>query len=103
MKKMILGIVWQLMGFLGSIIILCSAAPYQWDYNGITGILASLLGLDLIIPLIICIIFLFAVQWSVSRQQVKSKIQLIESPNWEERIPTALSEIMDKLCDALDE
>ena len=103
MKKMILGIVWQLMGFLGSIIILCSAAPYQWDYNGITGILASLLGLDLIIPLIICIIFLFAVQWSVSRQQVKSKIQLIESPNWEERILTALSEIMDKLCDALDE
>ena len=57
MKKMILGIVWQLMGFLGSIIILCSAAPYQWDYNGITGILGSLLGLDLIIPLIICIIF----------------------------------------------
>ena len=53
MKKMILGIVWQLMGFLGSIIILCSAAPYQWDYNGITGILGSLLGLDLIIPLII--------------------------------------------------
>ena len=49
MKKMILGIVWQLMGFLGSIIILCSAAPYQWDYNGITGILGSLLGLDLII------------------------------------------------------
>ena len=57
MKKMILGIVWQLMGFLGSIIILCSAAPYQWDYNGITGILGSLLGLDLIIPLVICIIF----------------------------------------------
>ena len=57
MKKMILGIVWQLMGFLGSIIILCSAAPHQWDYNGITGILGSLLGLDLIIPLIICIIF----------------------------------------------
>ena len=56
-EKMILGIVWQLMGFLGSIIILCSAAPYQWDYNGITGILGSLLGLDLIIPLIICIIF----------------------------------------------
>ena len=33
------------MGFLGSIIILCSAAPYQWDYNGITGILGSLLGI----------------------------------------------------------
>lgn len=56
MKKMILGIVWQLMGFLGAIIILCSAAPHQWDYNGITGILGSLLGLELILPLFVCII-----------------------------------------------
>ena len=47
MKKMILGIAWQLMGFIGSIIILCSAAPHQWDYNGITGILGNLLALDL--------------------------------------------------------
>ena len=68
MKKMILGIVWQLMGFLGSIIILCSMAPYQWDYNGITGILGSLLGLDLLIPHYLHYFFLFAVQWSVSRQ-----------------------------------
>ena len=29
--------------------------------------------------------------------------EVLESPNWEEGIPTALSEIMDKLCDALDE
>ena len=58
MKKMILGIVWQLMGFLGSIIILCSVAPHELDYyNGITGILGSLLGVGLIIPLIVCIIF----------------------------------------------
>lgn len=55
MKKMILGIAWQLMGFLGSIAILCSAAVHQWDYNGITGVLGSLLGLDLIIPFIVCI------------------------------------------------
>lgn len=55
MKKMILGIAWQLMGFLGSIAILCSATLHQWDYNGITGILGSLLGLDLIIPFIVCI------------------------------------------------
>lgn len=54
-KKMILGIAWQLMGFLGSIAILCSATLHQWDYNGITGILGSLLGLDLIIPFIVCI------------------------------------------------
>lgn len=55
MKKMILGVVWQLMGFLGSIAILCSAAVHQWDYNGITGVLGSLLGLELIIPFIICL------------------------------------------------
>lgn len=52
---MILGIAWQLMGFLGSIAILCSAAVHQWDYNGITGVLGGLLGLDLIIPFIVCI------------------------------------------------
>lgn len=55
MKKMILGIAWQLMGFLGSIAIFCSATLHQWDYNGITGVLGSLLGLDLIIPFIACI------------------------------------------------
>ena len=60
MKKMILGIAWQLMGFIGAIIILCSAAPHSWDYNGITGILGSLLGLELIIPFIVCILlFIF--------------------------------------------
>ncbi len=55
MKKMILGVVWQLMGFLGSIAILCSATLHQCNYNGITGVLGSLLGLDLIIPFIVCI------------------------------------------------
>ena len=54
MKKMVLGIAWQLMGFLGAIMILCSAAPHQWDYNGITGVLGNLLALDLILPLIVC-------------------------------------------------
>lgn len=29
--------------------------------------------------------------------------EVLKSPNWEEGIPTALSEIIDKLCDALDE
>lgn len=55
MKKMILGIVWQLMGFLGSIAILCSATLHQCNYNGITGVLGSLLGLELIIPFITCL------------------------------------------------
>ena len=56
MKKMIFGIVWQILGFFGAILILCSAAPHSWNYNGITGLLGSLLGLDLLFPLILCII-----------------------------------------------
>lgn len=62
MKKMILGCVWQILGFLGAIIILCSAAPHRWDYNGVTGILGSLLGVDLILPLVVCVaLFIFGV------------------------------------------
>lgn len=56
MKKMTLGILWQVLGFLGAIVILCTAAPHQWNYNGITGILGSLLGLELAMPLIACIV-----------------------------------------------
>ena len=56
MKKLIFGLVWQILGFLGAIIILCAAAPHQWDYNGITGIVGSLLGLELMIPLVVCIV-----------------------------------------------
>lgn len=56
MKKMILGVAWQILGFLGAIIILCFAAPHKWDYMGITGILGSLLGLELIVPLIVCVV-----------------------------------------------
>lgn len=53
MKKLMFGISWQTLGFLGAIIILCSAALHQWDYNGITGIMGSLLGLELMIPFIV--------------------------------------------------
>ena len=56
MKKLILGIAWQILGFFGAIILLCTAAPHRWNYNGITGIMGSLLGLDLMIPFIICIV-----------------------------------------------
>lgn len=54
MKKMILGVTWQALGFLGAILILCTAAPYSWNYNGITGIVGSLLGLDLMGVLVVC-------------------------------------------------
>lgn len=56
MKKWVLGVVWQVMGFFGAIIILCAASPHQWDYHGITGIIGSLLGLDLMIPFVVCAI-----------------------------------------------
>lgn len=57
MKKLMFGISWKTLGFLGAIIILCSAALHQWDYNGITGIMGSLLGLELMIPFIVSIAF----------------------------------------------
>ncbi|MCM1123126.1 MAG: hypothetical protein NC416_11130 [Eubacterium sp.] len=60
MKKMILGIAWQVMGFLGAIIILCFSAPHDWDYHGITGIIGAILGLDLIIPFFICLVLIVA-------------------------------------------
>ena len=59
MKKLIVGIAWMSLGFLGTILILCFSAMKPWNYNGITGILGSLLGLDLIIPLVCCLL-LFA-------------------------------------------
>ena len=43
-------------GLFGGDKFYCSAAPHQWDYNGITGIVGSLLGLDLMIPLVVCIV-----------------------------------------------
>ena len=60
MKKLILGITWQVLGFHGALVIVCTAAPHRWNYNGIEGLFGSLLGLDLLLPLIICI-GLFAV------------------------------------------
>jgi len=72
MKKLILGIAWQVMGFFGAIIILCSAAPHQWNYNGITGILGSLLGLDLVLPLIVCMV-LFSAGCVFCLQEIRNK------------------------------
>lgn len=58
MKKLILGIAWQIMGFLGSIIIFCSAVLLDGNCNEFTDILANLFGLCLIVPLFICIVLL---------------------------------------------
>lgn len=55
MKKMVVGVVWQILGFIGAIAIVCTAAPHDWDYCGIEGLMGSLLGLNLLLPLLICI------------------------------------------------
>lgn len=60
MKKMIFGITWQVIGFFGAIAFLCIAAPHNWNYKGITGLLGALLGMKLMIPLIICVLFFIA-------------------------------------------
>ena len=59
MKKMMLGIVWQVLGFIGAIALVCVAVFHPWDYCGIEGLLGSLLGTNLLLPLIVCIV-LFA-------------------------------------------
>lgn len=71
-EKMILGVAWQILGFLGAIIILCFAAPHKWDYMGITGILGSLLGLELIVPLIVCVV-LFVLGAVICFNEITSK------------------------------
>ena len=72
MNKMILGVVWQILGFLGASIIVCSAAPHRWDYDGITGLLGSLLGLHLVIPLAVCIV-LFAAGALLCLKEIQEK------------------------------
>lgn len=56
MKKMVLGVVWQILGFIGAIAIVCTAAPHDWNYCGIEGLMGSLLGMNLLLPLVICIV-----------------------------------------------
>ena len=60
MKKMILGIAWQTLGFLGAITILCTAAHLPATYNGRGGTVAGLLVFDLMLPLIVCIVLFVA-------------------------------------------
>lgn len=72
MKKLLLGIAWQTLGFLGAIIILCSAASHQWDYHGITGIVGSLFGLQLIVPFVVCLV-LFVLGLILTYKGLKEK------------------------------
>ena len=59
MKKMILGLVLFVSGFFGTIALIAAAvlSPLSpWDYNGITGFYGCVLGMQLQVPLAICIV-----------------------------------------------
>ena len=56
MKKFLFGI---LLSVIGSVFTLCCciyAAINPWDYNGITGLTGSLLGMNLMVPFIIFLV-----------------------------------------------
>ena len=72
MKKFVLGIAWQTFGFFGAIIILCFVSPHEWEYNGITGILGSLFGLEMILPFLVCVV-LFLVGLVITFKAIKEK------------------------------
>ena len=56
-EKIVLGMAWQIMGFLGTISVLCiTAFSEEWDYRGYTGIVGKLLGEGLMLPLIVFVI-----------------------------------------------
>lgn len=59
MKKMFFGSLLILMGLAFCIPIFLTAQSKLWDYNGITGLLGSLLGERLIVPFIVSILIIF--------------------------------------------
>jgi hypothetical protein len=57
MKKFICGIILFVVGILGFLVLSLFLATHRYDYNGITGIYAALLGNDLMVPYIIfCVV-----------------------------------------------
>ncbi len=57
-RKMVLGLVFMCMGFLGGILLIGAMvlSPMNpWSYNGITGWYGCLLGMRLQLPLGVCI------------------------------------------------
>ena len=59
LKKFILGLLYQELGFLGGILIICFAAVNPVGYNSMDGILATMLATNLITPFVICVIMFF--------------------------------------------
>lgn len=52
-KKMVCGVLLTIIGLTFSVLFLILAALNPWDYNGISGLLGSLLGTHTFIPFVI--------------------------------------------------
>lgn len=52
-KKMVCGVLLTVIGLVFSIFALAYASMHPWDYNGIDGLLGSLLGTQMLTPLIL--------------------------------------------------
>lgn len=52
-KKMVCGVLLTVIGLAFSIFALAYASMHPWDYNGIDGLLGSLLGTQMLMPLIL--------------------------------------------------
>lgn len=52
-KKMVCGVLLTVIGLVFSIFALAHASMHPWDYNGIDGLLGSLLGTQMLTPLIL--------------------------------------------------
>ena len=59
-KKMICGVLVTVIGLAFSIFALAYASMNPWDYNGIDGLLGSLLGTQMLTPLILALTMMLA-------------------------------------------
>ena len=59
-KKMVCGVLVTIIGLVFSIFAFAYAAMNPWDYNGIDGLLGSLLGTQMLTPLILALTVMLA-------------------------------------------
>lgn len=52
-KKMICGVMLTVIGFVFSVICFINVSLHPWNYEGIDGLLGSLLGIDTLVPSIV--------------------------------------------------
>lgn len=60
MKKLVCGALVTVIGLVFSVVCINYAMQYSWDYYGIKGLLGSLLGTRMIVPLIISFVVMIS-------------------------------------------